>query len=53
METELTFNGGIIFVNELALNKLYCQAGFAHTASTDYDEFVFSEKLFLIIIDVG
>lgn len=40
-----TFNRGIIFIDEVALDQLDRQARFTHAASTDDDEFILSQKL--------
>lgn len=40
-----TLNSWIIFVDEVRLNKLDCEAGLADTAAADHDELVLSSKL--------
>ncbi len=40
-----TFDGGVIFVDEMALDQLNCQTGLSHTSTSDDDQLVFSEKL--------
>lgn len=40
-----TFDCGVIFVDEMALDELDREAGFTHTSSSNYDELVFPEKL--------
>jgi len=41
----LTFNRRIIFVHKVTLDELYCQARLSHTAATDHDQLVLSQKL--------
>ena len=40
-----TFDCGIIFIHEVALDELDGQAGFTHATSPDHDQLVFSQKL--------
>lgn len=40
-----TFDCGVIFVDEMALDELDREAGFTHTSSSNYNELVFPEKL--------
>ncbi len=40
-----TLNRWIVFVDEVALDQLDGQAGFAHTTTADHNELVLSEKL--------
>lgn len=40
-----TFDRGIIFIDEVALDELDCEARLAHTSSTDNDELVFPQEL--------
>lgn len=40
-----TFDCRVIFIDEVALDKLDCEARFAHTTSTDDNELVFPEEL--------
>lgn len=40
-----TFDCRVIFIDEVALDELDCEARLAHTSSTDDDELVFPEEL--------
>jgi hypothetical protein len=40
-----TFDGRVVFVNEVALDQLYGQAGLAHTAAADHHQLVLAKKL--------
>lgn len=40
-----TFDGRVIFVDEMRLDELDGQTGLSHTSSTDYDQLVFPEEL--------
>lgn len=40
-----TFDCRVIFINEVALDELDCEARLAHTSSTDDDELVFPKEL--------
>lgn len=40
-----TFNRGVIFIDEVALDQLNCQARFTDAATSYNDELVFSQKL--------
>jgi hypothetical protein len=42
---ERTFNGGIVLVDEMALDQLDSQARLSNTTSTDNDELVLSKEL--------
>lgn len=40
-----TFDCRVIFIDEVALDELDCEARLAHTSSADDDELVFPEEL--------
>lgn len=40
-----TFNCGVVFINEVTLDELYCQARLAHTTSTYHHQLVLSKEL--------
>src|SRR5688572_6619116 len=42
-----TFNRGIVFVDEMALNQLNRQARFTNTTAADDDELVLSQELLM------
>ena len=44
-EGRRTFNGGIVFVDKVALDELNCKATLAHTSAAHHDEFVLPHEL--------
>lgn len=40
-----TFNGGIVLIDEMALDELYCEAALSHTSTADDNKLVFPEEL--------
>lgn len=50
---KLTFNGRVIFIDEVALNELNGQAGFTDSTASDYDEFILAKELKWLLTTSG
>lgn len=47
-----TFNGRVIFVDEMTLDQLNCKTRFTDTTSTDDHQFVLSQKLLTNMVNI-
>lgn len=49
----LTFDGGIIFIDKMALDELDGQTRFTNSTASDYDELVLAKELLKLLVWIG
>lgn len=49
----LTFDGGIVFIDEVALDELDGQTRFTNSTASDYDELVLAKELLWLLVSIG